>query len=492
MAVKTWVHITDSTGERWRYYDGLGRTTLGIKVTKLDKTIDPSVGDREYLLSTGGYLYTKPTMAKTAGGDTYICDSRSIIYKDKVVSYKGARYYVTSSGKLSTFKNGWKRLSCMKNRPYYFGSTPGKISEKTGWVKVTYPNGSYAWYLFTENGNAYINTWKGRYYFDENGVAARGMKTIDGKTYYFKPSTTTAHNGEVYKNSLITYKNNKYYAGSDGALYQRKWAKINGNYYYFQQNRTLLKNAYARKNGVYGYVDSTGKFTTGWVIVDASANKVRYLNPKAKGYLTNTYKVIDGVRYYFDKDGYRVSDLTSYYPSNWKNDPVLVKIHNGSYAPYYLECDKTNGVITIYTGSDKKIPIRTVRTSVGAASTPTPSGTYTLTRSLRWQPLMGPSWGQYGTHVVNGIYIHSVAGSEANSYSLPTYSYDILGTPASHGCLRVCVADAKWIYENCSGATIKIFNGTAKSLECDKGPLGRNPLVPRYGSGTFDPTDPNV
>jgi lipoprotein-anchoring transpeptidase ErfK/SrfK len=228
------------------------------------------------------------------------------------------------------------------------------------------------------------------------------------------------------------------------------------------------------------------------VIVDASANKVRYLNPDAKGYVKNTYKIIDGVRYYFDSDGYRVSDLTSYYPSNWKSDPVLVKIHNGSYAPYYLECDKTNGVITIYTGSDKTIPVRTVRTSVGKASTPTPSGTYTMTRSLRWQPLMGPSWGQYGTHVVNGIYIHSVAGSAANLYSLPTYSYDILGTPASHGCMRVCVADAKWIYENCSGATIRIFDGTYQSQECNKGPLGRKPLVKRYGSGNFDPTDPAV
>jgi glucan-binding YG repeat protein len=468
-----------------------------VKVTKLDKTIDPSVGDYEYLLSYGGYRYKKVTMAKTADGSTYFCNARSIIYKDKVVTYNGARYYVTSNGTLATYKNGWRRLSCMNNRPYYFGSVPGRISEKTGWVKVTYSNGKFVWYLFTGNGNAYINTWRGNLYFDSYGALASGLKKVNGKWYYFKPSTSSTHYGSVYKNTVITYNGKKYYAGSDGALYQSKWAKINGNYYYFQGNGTLAVNRYLSKDGVYGYVDSTGKYTNGWVVVNASTNKVRYLNPKAPGYLKNACKVIDGVRYYFDKDGYRVSDLTSYYPSGWKDDPVLSKIHNGGYAPYYLECDRINGVITVYTDSSKKIPIKTMRTSVGTSSYPTPTGTFRVHKADRWQLLMGPSYGQYGCFITIasngiGIYTHSVASGTKDIYNLPTAAYDKLGTPASHGCMRLCVADAKWIYDNCIGAKFKIFDGTYQSQECDKGPLGRNPLVQRYGSGNFDPTDPAI
>ena len=61
---------------------------------------------------------------------------------------------------------------------------------------------------------------------------------------------------------------------------------------------------------------------------------------------------------------------------------------------------------------------------------------------------MGPSWGQYGTHVdgagQGGIFVHSIACGSANSYNLPVSAYLKLGSPASHGCIRTCVADAKW------------------------------------------------
>ena len=56
---------------------------------------------------------------------------------------------------------------------------------------------------------------------------------------------------------------------------------------------------------------------------------------------------------------------------------------------------------------------------------------------------MGPSWGQYGTHVdgagQGGIFVHSVACGQANSYNLPAVEYNKLGSPASHGCIRTCV-----------------------------------------------------
>ena len=77
-----------------------------------------------------------------------------------------------------------------------------------------------------------------------------------------------------------------------------------------------------------------------------------------------------------------------------------------------------------------------------------------------------------------------------NANNLPAGEYLKLGSPASHGCIRCCVADAKWVWENCNGAKIKIFDGTYKADECFKGPLGRNPITPLRGSGTFDPTDP--
>ncbi|MBQ7372381.1 MAG: L,D-transpeptidase [Blautia sp.] len=71
-------------------------------------------------------------------------------------------------------------------------------------------------------------------------------------------------------------------------------------------------------------------------------------------------------------------------------------------------------------------------------------------------------------------------------------AYDRLGNPASAGCIRLCVADAKWVYDNCHGCKITIFTGSRKNDEVFKSPLGRKPLVKRYGAGNFDPTDPAI
>ena len=146
--------------------------------------------------------------------------------------------------------------------------------------------------------------------------------------------------------------------------------------------------------------------------------------------------------------------------------------------------------MTVYTDSSMQIPIKSIRVSVGMPATPTPEGTFTVTRAGRWQELMGPSWGQYGSHVVGGIFVHSVACGQANTNNLPAGEYLKLGSPASHGCIRCCVADAKWVWDNCNGSRIKIIKGTYQYDNARKGPLGKNPLKPLRGSKTFDPTDP--
>ena len=202
-------------------------------------------------------------------------------------------------------------------------------------------------------------------------------------------------------------------------------------------------------------------------LTDITSNEINYL-------IKNTIKEINGIQYRFDKKGYRVNDRT--------NEVKRSK--------YYLSCDRVNGLMTVYADKSRTIPIKTIRVSVGNPTTLTPAGTFTVKRSLRWQPLMGPSWGQYGSHVVGGIYVHSVACGEKNDHNLPVGEYLRLGNPASHGCIRCCVADAKWVFDNCNGSEIKIYDGIYKSDEALKGPLGRKALTPLRGAKNFDPTDP--
>lgn len=45
--------------------------------------------------------------------------------------------------------------------------------------------------------------------------------------------------------------------------------------------------------------------------------------------------------------------------------------------------------------------------------------------------------------------------------TLSVKSFEALGTPASHGCVRLLVSDAKWIYDNCKEGTI--ITGSTKA-----------------------------
>lgn len=473
---------TNSKGEKWIYFNrknkGKDKGKAVIHKENVAITVTPKSKSIKYLLDHNGYIL-KNRRTKCVDKAWYGSDSQGRIVKDKLVRYGKYRYYFTKNGKQVGWKNVWKQCPTSAGlKYYYFGSTAGCVSEKKGWQKVKWPSGKFlGWFYFRDNGDHYMGRWVGNQYFDDIGKLASGIKTIDGKTYFFEISDSNTHRGKAFKNTMIKYNNKWYYAESDGQLSNNEWRKINGKWYYFK-NFVSQTNIFVWKDGTYGWLDEQGKFCTGWVVLSNSENKVRYVNPKGNGFYKNTSAVIDGLRYYFDEKAYRINDLTSVYRG-----------------PYYVEVDRTNGVMTIYDQS-RTVPVKTIRVSVGRPGTETPTGRFVLRRSGRWQSLMGPSWGQYGTHVqgagLGGIFIHSVSGAQMNPYSVPAAEYNKLGNPASHGCIRVCVADAKWIYENCNGATIRILDKKYESREALKGPLGRRARVPMRPPYNFDPTDPSI
>ncbi|MDY3015756.1 MAG: L,D-transpeptidase family protein [Blautia sp.] len=432
--------------------------------------------DALYFADANGYL-VQSKMTKGADGYYYYTNKFGQVYTDRLIKIQGYRYYFTSSGKRATWKNRWVRLGAnTKNRYYYFGSVAGRVQEKKGIQKVTVNGKFVGWFLFTSGGNNVQNYWSKDRYFLPDGRMASGVTKVGKYYYFFERSSTTKYRGNRYKGTWIKYNNKYYYAASNGVLASNGWRNIKGGRYYFQ-NCTAVTNKRVKdpSTNKWGWLDSRGRYSTEWIIMDDAKNRARYMDPSTGYVLKNTTKTIDGVNYRFDKYGNRVSDRTNEFRQS----------------SYYLECDRVNGVMTIYTNSKKNVPIKTVRVSVGNPGTPTPLMTNErIDRADRWQLLMGPSWGQYGTHVRGGIYIHSVASGQRHGNNLPAGEYLKLGNPASHGCIRCCVADAKWIWENCNGSRIRIFDGKYNANETFKGPLGRNPLTPLRGSGTFDPTDP--
>ena len=101
---------------------------------------------------------------------------------------------------------------------------------------------------------------------------------------------------------------------------------------------------------------------------------------------------------------------------------------------------------------------RTMVCSSGRDSTPTPVGTYTDTTGpgARWHYFKKfDCWAQYAYYIQGDIMFHSVLYGEKEG-SATSSSVRNLGNQASHGCVRLSVEDAKWIWENCPKGTTVI------------------------------------
>ncbi|MDF2841985.1 MAG: hypothetical protein K0R00_411 [Herbinix sp.] len=157
---------------------------------------------------------------------------------------------------------------------------------------------------------------------------------------------------------------------------------------------------------------------------------------------------------------------------------------------YLIKVNRSHNTVTVYE-QDKNgiynVPIKAMICSVGLSGTPTRVGTFRTMAKYRWKLLMGDVWGQYSTRIVGGILFHSVYYYSMNPQTLATNQFNKLGRAASHGCIRLSVADAKWIYDNCDvGTTVTIYDDPKSP-----GPLGKPEPIKISGNLRWDPTDPN-
>ncbi len=152
--------------------------------------------------------------------------------------------------------------------------------------------------------------------------------------------------------------------------------------------------------------------------------------------------------------------------------------------PYYIKVNKQANCITIYEkGNDGAytVPVKAMVCSTGDN---TPLGTFHTLNEYRWRLLIHDVWGQYATRITRDILFHSVPYDKKNPETLLADEYNKLGESASAGCVRVTVADAKWIQENCPiGTTVTIYNSE------DPGPLGKPQAQKIPSDSKWDPTD---
>ncbi len=128
-------------------------------------------------------------------------------------------------------------------------------------------------------------------------------------------------------------------------------------------------------------------------------------------------------------------------------------------APYHLVVDVVNQAVTVYARDEEgnyTVRIKDMICSTGTKANPSPIGDFTLNgRHTLW--CLFPKWNDYArywTQITPSIAFHSVLYNTASTKDLRVASYNKLGRRASHGCVRLLVSDAKWVYDNVHKGTV--------------------------------------
>ena len=158
-------------------------------------------------------------------------------------------------------------------------------------------------------------------------------------------------------------------------------------------------------------------------------------------------------------------------------DPIMPKGYPAA-DTYKLIVDVTWQVVMAFkkdANGEYTVPVRYMLCSTGSSKNGlTRIGTFPLKECrLRFGTFAsGDFSAQYWTLIVSRTYFHSVVyhrgarNGQKDLNSVYIDKYLKLGTPDSHGCIRLPVPDARWIYYNCAyGTEVEIRNGSKNDAE---------------------------
>lgn len=385
----------------------------------------------------GAWYYLDPIDAKMATGD---------------VAVGGNSYYLDDSGAMVV--SAWVRDASGVWRWY---GTDGALLSAIDGLKATFADESVRSGL-TQLGN----TW---YLLDAN-VIQTGEQVVDGKVHLFDEKTGEAVTGwqkstdgfwlrydaqGAMQNGWV-WDGAWYYLDPETGVVKTGWAQVDGAWYllsasgamrtgwnnvggtwYLMRSTGAMCTGWAWDGSAWYYLESWGGMHTGWL----SLNGTWYFLDYDSGYMHTGWTWAGGQYYWFNEDGSLGSvDCT------WRDMFQWAQSYYSS--TNWLMLTDTSGCRTaIYYGRHGAWrPVKEWICSPGAPATPTVTGEFTVTGK-------GYSFGNgftcyYYTQFYGDYLYHSVLYYQ-NSFRVMDGR---LGMHLSHGCVRLDIDNAKWIYDN--------------------------------------------
>lgn len=405
------------------YTDGYLSTSTYAVADKNGKITNKADGvKRYYYFQKNGRAYTKGLLKFSNDKGTHF------FYFLKNGQGKTDGYISTGTYAVVDDKGNIVNKADGKTRYYYFQKN-GQAFKK-GLLKFTNSKGTHFFY-FQKNGEGFTGGYKPTATYFVADDKGNITDKADGKTRYYYFQT----NGQAYKKGLLQFTNSK------GTFY-----------FYFQKNGEAYTGG-LKSTGTYAVADKKGKIT------DKADKKTRkyYFQSNGQAY-TKGYKTINDKKYYFNTNGQMVTgwkkidknwcyfDLKSgvkKFESNTLHSAWKKAQDISSQTDWLILVDDDETQTMIFKGSKGNwVPVYNWNCSTGASSTPTVHGFFKVQAK-------GYSFGNgytcyyytqfYGDYLFHSVLYHEGTFNVRNGR---------LGAHISHGCIRLKIDKAKWIYDN--------------------------------------------
>ncbi|QAT40914.1 hypothetical protein EQM05_11920 [Clostridium sp. JN-9] len=275
----------------------------------------------------------------------------------------------------------------------------------------------------TINGlKGWVKTNEKWYYYDAaTGIKKTGWLNDKGMWYYL------LDNGEM-KTGWQKVNDHWYYLNQNGAM-AMGWLSYNGHWYYLNPNGDMAVG-WIYKNGQWYYLNPNGDMAVGWIYKNGQWYYLYSNGAMATGWVQSS-----GTWYCLYKNGAMASksDMESSLNSSGL----------GSATKYFITVDNNNQMVNVYTGSKGHWSlIRSMRCASGTAATPTVRGLYSIYGRGPWFRAGSNTICKYWTGFYDNYLFHTILLDNNGNIQDPT-----LGVPASHGCVRLAIDDAWFIYD---------------------------------------------